>query len=46
MEWRKRADWARLDVDLTAGHAVISHSDRSGRHKKMLVAPVTVEADR
>jgi sucrose phosphorylase len=46
MEWRKRAHWARLDVDLAAGHAVILHSDRSGRHKKMLVAPATVGADR
>ena len=46
MEWRKRRDWARLDVDLAARHAVISHSDRSGDHKKMLVVPATVEVDR
>jgi sucrose phosphorylase len=46
MEWRTHRDWARLDVDLAARHAVISHSDRSGNHKKMLVAPATVEVDR
>ena len=31
MEWRKDCDWARLDVDLAARHAVISHSDPLGR---------------
>jgi sucrose phosphorylase len=46
MEWRKHSDWARIDIDLAARHAVISYSDRSGRHKKMLVAPASVEADR
>jgi sucrose phosphorylase len=46
MEWRKHSDWARLDVDLAARHAVISHSDPAGDHKKMLVAPATVEVDR
>jgi len=46
MEWRKHPDWARLDVDLAARHAVISHSDGSGNHKKILVAPTTVEEDR
>jgi sucrose phosphorylase len=37
MEWRKRADWARLDVDLAAGRAVISHSDPAGDKTKALV---------
>jgi hypothetical protein len=46
MEWRKHSDWARIDIDLAARHAVISHSDRSGRYKKMFVAPATVEVDR
>jgi sucrose phosphorylase len=38
LEWRKRRHWARLDVDLAACHAVISHSDRSGDRKKVLTA--------
>jgi sucrose phosphorylase len=46
MEWRKHRDWARLDIDLVARHAVISHSDRPGNHKKILVAPTTSEVDR
>ncbi len=37
MEWRKRADWARLDVDLAARRAVISHSDPAGNETKALV---------
>jgi len=45
MEWRKHRDWARLDVDLAARHAVISHSDPSGDQGKMLVAPTAVEED-
>ena len=36
MEWRKRRDWARLDVDLAARHAVISHSDPAGNQTKAL----------
>jgi len=37
MEWRQHSDWARLDVDLTAGRAVISHSDPAGNQTKALV---------
>ncbi len=37
MEWRRRRDWARLDVDLAARHAAISHSDPSGDQAKVLV---------
>jgi sucrose phosphorylase len=37
MEWRKRADWARLDVDLAARRAVISHSDPAGHQTRALV---------
>ncbi len=37
MEWRKQHDWARLDVDLAARHAVISHSDPSGNQTRVLV---------
>ncbi len=37
MEWRKRRDWARLDVDLVARRAVISHSDAAGDQTKALV---------
>jgi sucrose phosphorylase len=37
MEWRGHRDWARLDVDLAARHAVISHSDPSGDQTKALV---------
>ncbi len=46
MEWRKSSDWARLDVDLAAHRAVISHSDPAGDQKKMLIAPATAEVDR
>jgi sucrose phosphorylase len=37
MEWRKHSDWARLDVDLAARRAVISHSDPAGNQTKALV---------
>ncbi len=37
MEWRKGADWARLDVHLTAHRTVISHSDPDGNETKALV---------
>jgi len=37
MEWRKNPDWARLDVDLDARRAVISHSDPAGDQTKALV---------
>jgi sucrose phosphorylase len=37
MEWRKQSDWARLDVDLTARCALISHSDPRGDQTKALV---------
>jgi sucrose phosphorylase len=37
MEWRKHRDWARLEVDLTARRALISHSDVAGDRTKALV---------
>ena len=37
MEWRKGRNWARLDVDLLARRAVISHSDPSGDKTKALL---------
>jgi sucrose phosphorylase len=37
MEWRKHYDWARLDIDLAARHAIISHSDPGGNQTKALV---------
>jgi sucrose phosphorylase len=37
MEWRKQRNWARLDVDLAARHAVISHSDPAGNQTKALL---------
>jgi sucrose phosphorylase len=37
MEWRKHRDWARLEVDLAARHAFISHSDAAGDRTKALV---------
>jgi len=37
MEWRKRSDWARLDIDLAARRAVISHSDPRGNQTKALI---------
>jgi len=37
MEWRKRRDWARLDVDLAARHTVLSHSDPVGDQTKALL---------
>ncbi len=37
MEWRKHRDWARLEVDLAARRALISHSDPAGDHTKALV---------
>jgi len=37
MEWRKDSDWARLDVDLAARRAVISHSDPAGNQTRALV---------
>jgi len=46
MQWRKHSDWVRLDVDLATRRAVISHSDPSGDHKKILVASATAEVDR
>jgi sucrose phosphorylase len=46
MEWRKGPDWARLDVDLAAHRAVISHSDPVGDQKRIVVTPATVEVDR
>jgi sucrose phosphorylase len=45
MEWRKHPDWARLDVDLTARRAAISHSDPAGDQKRMLVTSAIVEVD-
>lgn len=45
MEWRKQSDWARLDVDLAARQAMISHSSPEGAQKKMLVPLTMVEAD-
>jgi sucrose phosphorylase len=36
MEWRKHSDWARIDIDLAARRAVISHSDPAGDHTKAL----------
>lgn len=38
--WRKHSDWARLDVDLTARRAVISHSEPAG-NQKMTIVPGT-----
>ena len=38
MEWRKHSDWTRLDIDLAARTAVISHSDPGGVQTKALVA--------
>jgi sucrose phosphorylase len=37
MEWRRNSDWARLDVDLAARRAVITHSDPAGDQTKALV---------
>jgi sucrose phosphorylase len=37
MEWRKHRDWARLEVDLAARRALISHSDAAGDRTKALV---------
>jgi sucrose phosphorylase len=37
MEWRKHSDWARLDINLAARHALISHSDPGGNQTKALV---------
>jgi sucrose phosphorylase len=37
MEWRKNSHWARLDVDLAARRAVITHSDPAGDQTKALV---------
>jgi sucrose phosphorylase len=37
MEWRKHRDWARLDVDLAARRAAISHSEPAGDQTKALV---------
>jgi sucrose phosphorylase len=36
MEWRKHRDWARLEVDLAARRALISHSDAAGDRTKAL----------
>ncbi len=44
MEWRKHADWARLDVDLAARRAVISHSDPAGNQTKALVHMTGIKA--
>ncbi|HEX5230227.1 MAG TPA: sucrose phosphorylase [Bryobacteraceae bacterium] len=38
MEWNKQSDWARLDVDLAARRAVISHSVTTGGQNQFLVA--------
>jgi sucrose phosphorylase len=45
MEWRKGLDRARLDVDLTARRAVISHSGPSGDRKISIVPGSAVEVD-
>lgn len=45
MEWRKDADWARLDVDLARRQAAISCSAAGGDRKKMLVTPAIAEVD-
>jgi len=37
MEWRKGRNWTRLDVDLLARRALISHSDAAGDRTKALV---------
>ena len=37
MEWRKGRNWTRLDVDLLARRALISHSDPAGDRTKALV---------
>jgi sucrose phosphorylase len=37
MEWRKGRNWARLEVDLAARRALISHSDAAGDRTKALV---------
>ncbi len=45
MEWRKGLDRARLDVDLTARRAVISHSGPAGDQKIAIVPGSAVEVD-
>ncbi len=37
MEWRMLSDWARLDVDLAARRATLSHSDPAGDQTKALL---------
>lgn len=46
MEWRKAADWARLDIDLCNRYAAISYSGRAGDRKIMLVVSAVPEAKR
>jgi sucrose phosphorylase len=45
LEWRKDPDWARLDVDLGCGRAVISYSDPAG-DQQMLVSRSVIQASR
>jgi len=45
MEWRNNSDWARLDVDLAARRATISHSDPAGDRNMVLVPGSNVGAN-
>lgn len=45
MEWRRDADWARLDVDLPGRRAAISCSGAAGDQKNILAASAIAEVD-
>ncbi len=45
LEWRKDADWARLDVDLAGRRAVISYSDPAGEREIVIAPPSAVGVD-
>lgn len=45
LEWRRRSEWARLDVDLASRRAAISYSDPAGEQKMAVVPRAVVEVE-